>query len=60
MKATQRTRFNGCKPSSMQLMLIATDHGYDTNPIGGFDKTALLEALNIDTSRYVLLFTCYR
>ena len=39
--------------ASMQLMLIATDHGYDTNPIGGFDKTALLEALNIDTSRYV-------
>ncbi|MBN4909948.1 nitroreductase family protein [Staphylococcus sp. EG-SA-13] len=39
--------------ASMQLMLIATDHGYDTNPIGGFDKTAVLEALNIDTSRYV-------
>lgn len=39
--------------ASMQLMLIATDRGYDSNPIGGFDKTALLEALNIDTSRYV-------
>lgn len=39
--------------ASMQLMLIATDHGYDTNAIGGFDKVAVLEALNIDTSRYV-------
>ncbi|GGI42819.1 nitroreductase family protein [Mammaliicoccus stepanovicii] len=39
--------------ASMQLMLIATDRGYDTNPIGGFEKEELLKALNIDTTRYV-------
>lgn len=39
--------------AAMQLMLVAKDFGYDTNPIGGFERTEVLEALNIDTERYV-------
>ncbi|MTT33335.1 nitroreductase family protein [Terrilactibacillus sp. BCM23-1] len=38
---------------AMQLMLVAKAHGYDTNPIGGFERKELLEALGVDTERYV-------
>lgn len=38
--------------AAMQFMLVAKDYGYDTNPIGGFDRAAVLEALNIDAERY--------
>ncbi|WP_017473567.1 nitroreductase family protein [Amphibacillus jilinensis] len=38
---------------SMQLMLIARSHGYDTNPIGGFDREAVSELLNMDKARYL-------
>lgn len=37
---------------AMQLMLAAKAYGYDTCPMGGFDKAKLVEALNIP-SRYV-------
>lgn len=30
-----------CGLVSMQLMLVARAHGYDTNPIGGYEKTRL-------------------
>ena len=30
---------------AMQLMLVARSHGYDTNPIGGFDADQLAAAL---------------
>ena len=29
----------------MQLMLVARAHGYETNPIGGFEADQLAEAL---------------
>lgn len=38
--------------ASMQLMLAAKAKGYDTVPMGGFDKEKLVEALNIP-SRYI-------
>ncbi|MBM7542595.1 nitroreductase family protein [Amphibacillus cookii] len=38
---------------SMQLMLIARSHGYDTNPIGGFDREAVAELLKMDKTRYL-------
>ncbi|AKG37299.1 nitroreductase family protein [Paenibacillus durus] len=38
---------------SMQLMLVARDHGYDTNPIGGYDKDKVAEAFGWDKDRYV-------
>ena len=38
---------------SMQLMLVARAHGYDTNPIGGFEKDQISEAFGLDKERYV-------
>lgn len=38
---------------SMQLMLSARAHGYDTNPIGGYNKSAIAEAFGMDKERYV-------
>lgn len=39
--------------AAMQLMLIARSHGYDTNPIGGFEDDLLAEAFGLDKDRYV-------
>lgn len=39
--------------AAMQLMLVAKEYGYDTNPIGGFEREEVLQALNIDTNRYI-------
>ncbi|WP_026830452.1 nitroreductase family protein [Exiguobacterium antarcticum] len=38
---------------SMQLMLVARAHGYDTNPIGGYEKEQIEEAFGMDKDRYV-------
>lgn len=38
---------------SMQLMLTARAHGYDTNPIGGYDKENIAEAFGLDKEHYV-------
>ncbi|MEC1584957.1 nitroreductase family protein [Bacillus spizizenii] len=38
---------------SMQLMLTARAHGYDTNPIGGYDKENITETFGLDKERYV-------
>ena len=38
---------------SMQIMLAARAHGYDTNPIGGFEKDQINAALGLDEDRYV-------
>ncbi|MBM0066875.1 nitroreductase family protein [Alkalicoccobacillus gibsonii] len=37
---------------SMQLMLVARAHGYDTNPMGGYEKDKIAEAFNMDKERY--------
>ena len=37
---------------SMQLMLAARAHGYDTNPIGGYEKDQIAEAYGMDKNRY--------
>ncbi|MEM5014834.1 nitroreductase family protein [Metabacillus indicus] len=37
---------------SMQLMLAARAHGFDTNPIGGFEKDRIAEAYGLDKERY--------
>ncbi len=39
--------------AAMQLMLVARNHGYDTNPIGGFEKDQIADALGVDSERYV-------
>lgn len=38
---------------SMQLMLAARAHGYDTCPIGGFEKDKIAAAFGMDSERYV-------
>lgn len=38
---------------SMQLMLVARAHGYDTNPIGGYDKQRIAEVFGLEKERYV-------
>ncbi|MCR6108494.1 nitroreductase family protein [Salipaludibacillus agaradhaerens] len=38
---------------SMQLMLTARAHGYDTNPIGGYDKENIAKAFGLEEERYV-------
>lgn len=38
---------------AMQFMLIARSHGYDTNPIGGFEEDQVAEAFELDAERYV-------
>ncbi|MED1738558.1 nitroreductase family protein [Bacillus swezeyi] len=38
---------------SMQLMLTARAHGYDTNPIGGYDKENIAETFGLEKERYV-------
>ncbi|WP_256814916.1 nitroreductase family protein [Cytobacillus sp. Bac17] len=37
---------------SMQLMLAARAHGYDTNPIGGYEKDRIADAFHLDKERY--------
>ncbi|MNJ48655.1 putative NAD(P)H nitroreductase YodC [compost metagenome] len=37
---------------SMQLMLIARSHGYDTNPMAGYEKDKIAEAFNLDKERF--------
>lgn len=36
----------------MNFMLAARNRGYDTCPIGGFDKDSIMEVVNITDSRY--------
>lgn len=38
---------------AMQLMLVARAHGYDTCPIGGYDKGKIADAFGLDRDRYV-------
>ena len=38
---------------AMQLMLVARAHGYDTNPIGGYDKANIAEAFGLEKERYL-------
>lgn len=42
-----------CSLVAMQLMLVARNHGYDTNPIGGFQEEKIAEAFNLDKERYI-------
>ncbi|WP_270998547.1 nitroreductase family protein [Listeria seeligeri] len=37
---------------AMQLMLVARAYGYDTNPIGGFERTEVAKAFDMDPERY--------
>lgn len=36
----------------MQLMLVARAHGYDTNPMAGYDKERIAEVFGMDKERF--------
>lgn len=38
---------------AMQLMLVARAHGYDTNPMGGFERGKVVSTFDLDDERYV-------
>lgn len=38
---------------AMQFMLVARAHGYDTNPMGGFEQDKVAQAFDVDEQRYV-------
>lgn len=38
---------------AMQLMLVARAHGYDTNPMAGFEQDQIVRAFDLDDERYV-------
>ncbi|MCM3127087.1 MULTISPECIES: nitroreductase family protein [unclassified Paenibacillus] len=38
---------------AMQLMLVARAHGYDTNPMAGFEADQLARAFDLDEERYI-------
>lgn len=44
-----------CGLVTMQIMLSAKAYGYDTNPIGGFQKEEFSKVLDIDTKQYMPL-----
>ncbi|NQX61759.1 nitroreductase family protein [Paenibacillus qinlingensis] len=38
---------------AMQLMLVARAHGYDTNPMAGFERDQVIRTFDLDDERYV-------
>ncbi|MCM3784541.1 nitroreductase family protein [Neobacillus mesonae] len=38
---------------AMQLMLVARAHGYDSNPMAGFENDQLAKSFDLDEERYV-------
>jgi nitroreductase len=51
--ANRDTVLIDCGLVSMQLMLVARAHGYDTNAIGGFEKDRIADAFGLDAERYI-------
>ncbi|HEM4557368.1 TPA: nitroreductase family protein [Streptococcus suis] len=39
--------------AAMQLMLIARSHGYDTNPMSGFDPEEMAATFELNPNRYI-------
>ncbi|HEM6340906.1 TPA: nitroreductase family protein [Streptococcus suis] len=39
--------------AAMQLMLVARSHGYDTNPMSGFDHEEMAATFESDPNRYI-------
>lgn len=39
--------------ASMQLMLVAREHGYDTNAMAGYDASKAAEIMGLDSSQYI-------
>lgn len=48
----ERTGLFDCGLIAQNFMLIARDYGYDTCPMGGFDRSLTMKVLGLDTERY--------
>lgn len=48
----ERTGLLDCGLIAQNFMLIAREYGYDTCPMGGFDRPNTMKVLGIDTDRY--------
>ena len=42
--------------AAMQFMLIAREHGYDTNAMAGYDATKAALTMGLDPKQYIQLF----
>lgn len=51
MCATDAIR--SCSLAAMQFMLVARHHGYDTNPIAGYDESKIARTFNLDPKIYL-------
>ena len=52
---SDNTAIFDCGLATMQLMLSAKNHGYDTNAIGGFERDEVTKVLGMDAKRYLPL-----
>jgi nitroreductase len=48
----ERTGLLDCGLIAQNFMLIAREYGYDTCPMGGFDRPNTMKVLGLDTERY--------
>jgi nitroreductase len=51
-ESLEREGLLDCGLVAENLMLIARAYGYDTCPMGGFDRENFMKTLNLDTNRY--------
>jgi nitroreductase len=51
-ESIEREGLIDCGLVAMQLMIVARFHGYDTCPIGGFERDKINDALDYDKSRF--------
>jgi len=51
-ESLEREGLIDCGLVAMQLMIVARFHGYDTCPIGGFERDKINDALDYDKSRF--------
>jgi nitroreductase len=51
-ESIEREGLIDCGLVAMQLMIVARFHGYDTCPIGGFERDKINDALDYDKARF--------
>lgn len=51
-ESLEREGLLDCGLVTQNLMIVARAHGYDTCPMGGFDRDQFMTVLNLDRNRY--------
>lgn len=52
LESLDREGLLDCGIVAQNLMLVAKGHGYDSCPMGGFNRDGFMEILQLDTTRY--------